>query len=139
MSFISVSPGEIFAASKSLYRFWRETKDAQERHHKAREFADCAQVTVQALQSACNALKAGGEELRPQLAILKRAYDDLNSHLGQFDAHFAQPANTSGIRNVTKHASWVFQQQLDHKVENLQSSLTTAATTCSLALVPYMR
>jgi len=138
MSFISVSPGEIFAASKSLYRLWQESKNARERHRQAREFANCARITFRALKNACNALGAAGDELRPQLDIIKRAHDDLDAHLGRFDASFAQPENTHRMRNVPRHARWVF-AQLDHRVEHLQSTLTTASTMCSLAMVPYMR
>lgn len=139
MSFISVSPGEIFAASKSLYRIWQDTKGAQERYRKAREFADCGQVSLGALRDACNALGTAGDGLLPGLDSMETAYNDLDSYLGRFDAHFARSSNTRESTKLARQIHWAFEQQIDHKVQNLQVALTTALNTCSLALVPQMR
>lgn len=139
MSFISVSPGEIFAASKSLYRIWQDTKGARERHRKAREFADCAKGSLGALRDACNTLGTTGDELLPCLDSIGKAYDDLDSYLSRFDAQFAQPPNTRGSTKLVQQVRWAFEQQIDHKVESLQSTLTAALTMCSLALVPQIR
>jgi hypothetical protein len=138
MSFISVSPGEIFAVSKSLYRIWQETKGARERHRKARQFATHAQAFSGTLRDACTALGTPGDELLPYLDIVEKAYDDLTSYLDRFEVHFAQSANTRGSTQLAQEFSWAF-DQLDHKVESLQSTLTAALTMCSLALVPQMR
>jgi hypothetical protein len=138
MSFISVSPGEIFAASKSLYRIWQETKGAQERYCKAREFADCAQVSLGTLRDARHALGIANDELLPYIGRIEKAHDDLNSYLGRFEVHFAQSATIRGPTQLTQKFRWAF-DQLDDKVESLQSTLTAALTMCSLALVPHMR
>jgi hypothetical protein len=139
MSFISVSPGEIFAASKSLYRIWQDTKGAQERHCKARQFANHARTASGTLRDACNALGTPGEGLLPRLDSVEKAYDDLDSYLNRFDAHFAPSSNTRGPARLARQARWAFEQQIDHRVENLQSTLTAALTMCSLALMPQMR
>jgi hypothetical protein len=139
MSFISVSPGEIFAVSKSLYRIWQDTKGAQERHCKARQFAIHAQASSGTLRDACNALGTPGEGLLPRLDSVEKAYDDLDSYLNRFDAHFAPSSNTRGPARLARQARWAFEQQIDHRVENLQSTLTAALTMCSLALMPQMR
>jgi hypothetical protein len=138
MSFISVSPGEIFAVSKSLYRIWQDTKGARERHRKARKFANHAQASSGTLRDACTALGTPDDELMPYLDIVEKAYDDLTSYLDRFEVHFAQSANTRGSTQLAQEFRWAF-DQLDHKVESLQSTLTAALTMCSLALVPQMR
>jgi hypothetical protein len=138
MSFISVSPGEIFAVSKSLYRIWKDTKGARERHCKARQFATHAQASSGTLRDACNALGTPGDEVLPYLNIVEKAYDDLTSYLDRFEVHFAQSANTRGTTQLAQEFRLAF-DQLDHKVESLQSTLTAALTMCSLALVPRMR
>jgi hypothetical protein len=139
MSFISVSPGEIFAVSKSLYRIWQDTKGARERHCKARQLATHAQAFSGTLRDACSALGTQGDELLPYLDSVGKAYDDLDSYLDRFDADFASSSNTRGPARLARQARWAFEQQIDHRVENLQSTLTAALTMCSLALVPQMR
>jgi hypothetical protein len=138
MSFISVSPGEIFAVSKSLYRIWQDTKGAQERHREARQFATHAQASSGTLRDACTALGTPGDELLPYLDIVEKAYDDLTSYLDRFELHFAQSADTRGSTQLAQKFRWAF-DQLDHKVESLQNTLTAALTMCSLALIPQMR
>jgi hypothetical protein len=138
MSFISVSPGEIVAASKSLYRIWQETKGAQERYCKAREFADCAQVSLGKFHEARAALGTAGDELQTCLDSIGKAYDDLDSYLGGFEAQFSQSPTTHGSKKLTRRARWAF-EQIDHKVENLQETLTAALTSCTQALAPLMR
>jgi hypothetical protein len=139
MSFMSTSPGEIFAASKFVYRTWKETKGARERYYKAREYADCVKVSLSAFRDACDALGTAGDGLLPCLDSTEKAYDELDSYLGRFEAHFAQSPSTRGSTKLAQQARWVYEQQIDHKVENLQSTLTAALTMCSLALVPQMR
>jgi hypothetical protein len=139
MSFMSTSPGEIFAASKFVYQTWQETKGARERYCRAREYANCIQVSLGTFRDACNALGTAGDGLLPCLDSIGKAYDDLDSYLIRFEAHFAQSTNTRGSTKLAQQARWVYEQQIDHKVENLQSALTAALTICSLALVPQMR
>ena len=139
MSFMSTSPGEIFAAAKLGYQIWKETKDARERFYKAREYADCVEASLSTSRDACNALGTAGDGLLPYLDSTKKAYDELDTYLGRFEAHFAQSPNTRGSTKLAQRAGWVYEQQIDHKVENLQSTLTAALTMFSLALVPQMR
>ena len=139
MSFMSTSPGEIFAASKFVYRIWQENKSARDRYHKAREYADCVQVSLRAFRDACNALGAAGGGLLPCLDSTGKAYDELDSYLSRFEAHFAQSPNTRGSTRRAQQARWVYDQEIDRKVESLQSNLAAALTMCSLALVPQMR
>jgi hypothetical protein len=139
MSFMSTSPGEIFAAAKLGYQIWKETKDARENFYKAREYADRVKISLGAFRDACNALGTVGDGLMPCLDSTKKAYDELDTYLSRFEAHFAQSPNTRGSTKLAQRAGWVYEQQIDHKVENLQSTLTAALTMFSLALVPQMR
>ena len=139
MSFISVSPGEIFAVSKSLYRIYQDTKGARERYCKAREFATHAQASLARLRDACKALGTPGDGLLPSLDSVEKAYDELDSYLNGFDADFAPSSNTRGSAGLAQQFRWAFEQETDSRVENLQSTLTEALDSCSLALVPLMR
>jgi len=96
------------------------------------------QVSLRAFRDACNALGAAGGGLLPCLDSTGKAYDELDSYLSRFEAHFPRSPNTRGSTKHAQQARWVYDQEIDRKVESLQSNLAAALTMCSLALVPQM-
>lgn len=135
MAGFGFSPADIVEGSKFAYKLYRGAHQAREQYTNAREFADCARITLEAIESACDTEGNDDGQLKIHIARARSAYDDLDEFLGRFNKLVARP---DGLDDLSQKLRWSL-AQLNRKTETLKQEVTSMLGLSGVALVARVR
>lgn len=123
----------LVSAVKYVFRIYAEARTADEKFQAAKRVLKSIDLALRAVESLRNDMifESG---VTCQVEVARDAWGALEKYLSQFEATLGTAKDTKNASKCLKSVQWAH-DQLDHKVELLQSRLDT----CLLTVIPTLQ